>query len=184
MGTQESLYHGVPLIGIPLFGDQLTNLMYYKRKGMAVKLDFDKINERNMYDALNTVLNDPSYRLLIICDWCSNSMNINYETLCLFVYACREAAKLQSSLFRDRPMSALDTSMYWIEYVVRHKHGILKSPAVDLTWWQVALLDVYAFLVFITGIAVCILILIIKTVLGLVAPSKGSATSSKRTKRD
>jgi len=48
-----------------------------------------------------------------------------------------------SKKFNDRPMSALDTACYWIEYIMRNGGDILRSPAVDLYWWEVALIDVY-----------------------------------------
>lgn len=49
-----------------------------------------------------------------------------------------------SQIFRDRPLSALDTAIFWVEYVVRNGKNSLRSPALDLTWWQINLLDVYA----------------------------------------
>ena len=47
--------------------------------------------------------------------------------------------------FMDRPLSPLDTAIFWIEYVGRNGN-ILKSPAVHLQWWQLELLDVYGFI--------------------------------------
>lgn len=40
-------------------------------------------------------------------------------------------------------MSPLDTAVYWIEYVIRHKGAPhLRSVAADLPWYQYLLLDV------------------------------------------
>lgn len=50
-----------------------------------------------------------------------------------------------SELFKDRPMTALDTAVYWVEYVARHGH-ILQSSAIDLNMFQQSLLDVYGFM--------------------------------------
>ncbi|KAF0764511.1 UDP-glucuronosyltransferase 2B7-like isoform X2 [Aphis craccivora] len=53
-----------------------------------------------------------------------------------------ENAKRMSTIFHDRPMSALDTAVYWVEYVIRHKGAHhLRSEAVKLTWYQYLLLD-------------------------------------------
>ena len=60
----------------------------------------------------------------------------------------RENMRRISSLFRDRPQNALDTACYWIEYVIRNGKDVLRSPAMELTWWQVSLLDVYAVTIF------------------------------------
>ena len=55
--------------------------------------------------------------------------------------------KKVSELYKDRPMSAMDTSIYWIEYVIRHKGAShLRSAAVHLPLYQYLLLDVIAFL--------------------------------------
>ena len=43
-------------------------------------------------------------------------------------------------------MKPMDTANYWIEYVIRNGAQSLRSPAVDMYWWQVELLDVYGFL--------------------------------------
>lgn len=50
-----------------------------------------------------------------------------------------------SELFKDRPMTALDTAVYWVEYVARHGY-ILQSSAIDLNMFQQSLLDVYGFM--------------------------------------
>lgn len=59
----------------------------------------------------------------------------------------RNAAVRESRIFRDRPMSAMETAIFWVEYIIRNGPSSLKSPAIDLHWWQVELLDVYAFLI-------------------------------------
>lgn len=65
----------------------------------------------------------------------------------------REAAKRVSDNFKDRPMSAIDTADYWMRYIIKNGKNALRSPAMDLSWWEVSLLDVYGF------ILVCILLL-------------------------
>lgn len=59
-----------------------------------------------------------------------------------------ENAKRMSTIFHDRPMSALDTAVYWMEYVIRHKGAHhLRTAAVKLTWYQYLLLDVFLFII-------------------------------------
>jgi len=60
----------------------------------------------------------------------------------------KESAKRMSTIFHDRPMSALDTAVYWVEYVIRHKGAHhLRTAAVKLTWYQYLLLDVILFII-------------------------------------
>jgi glucuronosyltransferase len=54
-----------------------------------------------------------------------------------------ENARRTSHIFRDRPQSALDTAVFWTEYVIRHGGAPhLQSAAVKLAWYQYLLIDV------------------------------------------
>lgn len=59
-GLYEAIYHGVPIVGLPLFGDQSDNLMHMKTKGAAVVLDINTMESKDLAEALKTVLNNPS----------------------------------------------------------------------------------------------------------------------------
>ncbi|XP_071872819.1 UDP-glucosyltransferase 2-like [Bombus fervidus] len=138
MGTQEATYYGVPMIGIPVFADQIKNINILVEKNVAVLIDIDDITEHTMDVALNTVLYDPRYR---------------------------ESAKTMSKMFRDRPMTALDTAVYWIEYVLRNGPDSLRSAAVNLPWWKLHLLDVFVFLFACFTFAIYLLIVLLNVVL-------------------
>uniref|UniRef100_A0A1B0CNS8 Putative udp-glucoronosyl and udp-glucosyl transferase n=1 Tax=Lutzomyia longipalpis TaxID=7200 RepID=A0A1B0CNS8_LUTLO len=112
----EAKYNGVPIIGTPLFADQKTNLASAEREGWAIVLNIKDLTEELLTTAIEGVLNDPKYRNEI---------------------------QRMSFLFRDRPMSALDTAIYWTEYVIRHKGANhLKSSLIHLNWFQRNSLDV------------------------------------------
>lgn len=56
-----------------------------------------------------------------------------------------ENAKLAHERFKDRPMSAAQSVVYWTEYIVRHKGAPhLRSHALNLMWYQYYMLDVIA----------------------------------------
>ena len=57
-------------------------------------------------------------------------------------------------------MSATETVNFWVEYIVRNGPNTLKSPALDLYWWQIALLDVYGCLL-LCGLAIIYFLLFI-----------------------
>lgn len=58
-GIYEAIYHGIPMVGIPLFGDQYDNIVHLKTKGAAVRLDFLTMSSTDLFTALRTVTNDP-----------------------------------------------------------------------------------------------------------------------------
>lgn len=64
LGTQETIYHGVPLLGLPFGNDQRANVAKAVRGGWGLKLDWDKIDDNNLYEALTYLINDPRYHKL------------------------------------------------------------------------------------------------------------------------
>lgn len=63
-------------------------------------------------------------------------------------------------------MSALNTSIYWVEYVARHGNT-LQSPAVHMHWWQWYLLDVYGFILGVFVATLYIMWRVLRTLRGL-----------------
>lgn len=61
LGTQESIYHGVPLLGLPFGNDQRANVAKAVKDGWALKLDWDKLNDQTLGDAINHLLRDSKY---------------------------------------------------------------------------------------------------------------------------
>ncbi|KAM8939059.1 UDP-glucuronosyltransferase 2A2-like [Pelodytes ibericus] len=119
-GIYEAIYHGIPMVGIPLFGDQPDNMVHMKTKGMAVMLDLNKMQTQDLVDAVNTVINNPTYK--------ENALRI-------------------SSIHHDQPVKPLDRAVFWIEFVMRHKGAKHLRPAShELTWYQYHCLDVIGFL--------------------------------------
>ncbi|XP_063156408.1 UDP-glucuronosyltransferase 2A2-like isoform X3 [Candoia aspera] len=57
-GIYEAIYHGTPMVGIPLFADQTDNILHMKAKGMAVELDIHTMKTEDLVDAVNTVIHN------------------------------------------------------------------------------------------------------------------------------
>ncbi|XP_078004872.1 UDP-glucuronosyltransferase 2B17-like isoform X1 [Phascolarctos cinereus] len=119
-GIYEAIYHGVPMIGVPMFADQPDNIAHLKAKGAAVEVNFHDMTTADMLNALKTVINNPSYK--------ENAMRL-------------------SRIHHDQPVKPLDRAVFWIEFVMRHKGAKHLRPAAhDLTWYQYHSLDVIGFL--------------------------------------
>lgn len=59
LGTIEAVHVGVPMIGIPMFGDQATNMKMVEAAGMAVILQYKDITKDNILKAIKTILDNP-----------------------------------------------------------------------------------------------------------------------------
>ncbi|KAM6150519.1 UDP-glucuronosyltransferase 2B17-like [Erethizon dorsatum] len=119
-GVYEAIYHGIPMVGIPLFGEQHDNIAHMNAKGAAIKLEFKSISSTDLLNALKTVINNPSYK--------ENAMQL-------------------STIHHDQPMKPLDRAVFWIEFVMRYKGAKhLRPLAQNLTWYQYHSLDVIGFL--------------------------------------
>ena len=69
----------------------------------------------------------------------------------------KENAKRRSDLFHDRPVSPLDTAVYWVEYVIKHRGAPhLRVAGVDLPWYQYLLLDVIAAIITIASLGLIV----------------------------
>uniref|UniRef100_A0A915B6U5 glucuronosyltransferase n=1 Tax=Parascaris univalens TaxID=6257 RepID=A0A915B6U5_PARUN len=58
----ESTHAGVPIVCIPLFGDQMRNAKMIERRNVAYVIDKNNLTKNSLSYALNAVLFDPSYR--------------------------------------------------------------------------------------------------------------------------
>lgn len=129
-GIIETIDAGIPIIGFPVFGDQFQNVRISQENGIGIMSNIFTMTEETFEKDVKLILNDKKFS---------------------------ENVKRMSSIFHDRPMSALDTAVYWVEYVIRNKGAqYLRSAAVDLTWYQYYLLDVIAFLIIILLFLICI----------------------------
>ncbi|KAG7484078.1 hypothetical protein MATL_G00045930 [Megalops atlanticus] len=124
-GLYEAIYHGVPVLGLPLLFDQFDNVLRLQVRGAARALEAATLSTEEVLEALRGVLKNPSYR---------------------------RAMQGLSRLHRDRPLSPLHSAIFWIEYVIRHRGAThLRSAAYHLPWYSYHSLDVAALLLALAG---------------------------------
>lgn len=120
-GIYESIYHGVPIIGMPLLFDQFENALRLEVRGAAKVVHAANLTSQNFLEAIQEVLHNPSYR---------NNM------------------KRLSALHRDKPVHPLETALYWIEFVMRHKGAShLRTESYKMPWYSYHSVDVICFLI-------------------------------------
>lgn len=112
---------------------------------------------------------------------------VNTSTLndkCLILrFRYKQNALAVARTFHDRPMSPLNTAIFWTEYVIRHggtPH--MRSAALDLAWYQYLLIDVIAFVLVIgAGSLITLYIIIRKMLRSLKSKLMDSKAKNKKT---
>lgn len=59
LSTTEAVARGIPLIGIPITGDQPVNMKIFSDAGFGITLEVDDITEDVFYEAIKEVLTNP-----------------------------------------------------------------------------------------------------------------------------
>ncbi|XP_072940025.1 UDP-glucosyltransferase 2 [Epargyreus clarus] len=118
----ETVYHGVPIVSIPVFCDHDANAAKAELDGYAKKLELPELTADKLFRGIKEVINEPKYRINV---------------------------KKRQILLRDQKETPLERAIYWTEYVIRHKGAYhLQSPAKDLNFFQYYLIDVaFVFLI-------------------------------------
>uniref|UniRef100_A0A8C6K394 UDP-glucuronosyltransferase n=1 Tax=Melopsittacus undulatus TaxID=13146 RepID=A0A8C6K394_MELUD len=119
-GIYEGICNAVPMVLMPLFGDQMDNAKRIESRGAGLTLNILEMTTQDISTALKAVINDKKYK---------------------------ENIKRLSDLHLDRPIHPMDLAVHWVEFVMRHKGAPHLRPAAhDLNWIQYHSLDVIAFL--------------------------------------
>ncbi|XP_055726253.1 UDP-glucuronosyltransferase-like [Salvelinus fontinalis] len=129
-GIYEGICNSVPMVMLPLFGDQSDNVHRMAVRGVGEVLNLFDITSDKLVEALNKVINDKSYK---------------------------EKMMKLSAVHKDRPIEPLDLAVFWSEFVMRHGGAEHLRPAAhDLNWIQYHSLDVFTLLLTIVLIVVMV----------------------------
>ncbi|CAH0625488.1 unnamed protein product [Chrysodeixis includens] len=148
LSTSEAMHCGVPIVSVPLFGEQFANGRSAVESGIAVPVDILTISDKILEKALEMILDEDF----------------------------QKKAKELSQLWKDRPLSPMDTAVFWIEYVARNQGKVyMKPPTVDLPFYEYFLLDVIS----VVALLIIVTIFIVKKVLSITL-SIWKATQKKK----
>ncbi|XP_030081307.1 UDP-glucuronosyltransferase 2B15-like [Drosophila hydei] len=149
-GTQEAVHYGVPVLGMPVYADQHLNIKKGEAAGYALSVNYHTVTEKELRYALTELLENPKYM---------------------------DNMKRASRIFRDRPLSAMDTAMFWIDYVIKHRGAPhMVSEGLNLPWYQFYLLDI-------AGIALALILLPILALLLLCRQLRSAKKPKPKSKR-
>ncbi|ROT71417.1 hypothetical protein C7M84_010293 [Penaeus vannamei] len=106
LSTLESTYHGAPVLGVPVFGDQVGNMVEVQRQGWGRALRWGDFGEEVLRGTIHSIMDNPEMQAVVA---------------------------RRSALMRDLPVTPAREVSYWVSYVVRHggaRH--LRSPLFAL----------------------------------------------------
>ncbi|XP_073674663.1 UDP glucuronosyltransferase 5 family, polypeptide E1 [Garra rufa] len=116
-GIYEAIYHGVPILGLPLIFDQFDNMIRLEARGVAQVLDVAALDVDTLTQALRDILNE----------------NQPYQ----------KNMRRMSRLHRDTPLKPMDSAIFWLEFVMRHKGAAhLRTESYKLPWYSYYCVDV------------------------------------------
>ncbi|XP_070498432.1 UDP-glycosyltransferase UGT5-like [Chironomus tepperi] len=138
LGTTEATKEGVPILGMPMYGDQGRNIAEIAHQERGLLLDIDDITEETILNSLTELLNNPKYK---------------------------KNAEEVAQRFNDRVMTPQQEVVYWTEYVARHKGApFLRAAGCDLSAIEFYSLDVYGLMLAILLVGFYIKIKILKLI--------------------
>ncbi|XP_061579012.1 UDP-glucuronosyltransferase-like [Cololabis saira] len=118
-GIYEGICNAVPMLMIPLFGDQGDNVHRMVVRGVAERLSMFDLTRETLVASLNKIIHDKSYK---------------------------ERMNELSAIHHDRPVPPVELATFWTEFVMRHKGAAhLRVAAHDLSWVQYHSIDVLGF---------------------------------------
>ncbi|XP_063536632.1 UDP-glycosyltransferase UGT5-like [Cydia strobilella] len=130
LSTNEALHFGVPILGVPAFGDQFQNVNRAVQKGFASQVPLSYDLPRDLKVAVEEMIGNPKYR---------------------------EKVKELSLIYHDRraPGSEL---VHWAEHVVRTRGAPhLRSPALLVPWYQKMYLDLFGLIFLLVSLSVFVI---------------------------
>uniref|UniRef100_A0A7E4VPX1 glucuronosyltransferase n=1 Tax=Panagrellus redivivus TaxID=6233 RepID=A0A7E4VPX1_PANRE len=152
--VMEAIAHGVPIVGVPLYGVNHANMVKVQNKGFGVIVNKAVLSESTLFAAMKEVLD-----------------NKRFET----------ATKDASKEYRDRNESPFERALRAIEHIGRHRGAKFFKPsrqAYASTWTRAANLDFWlicAALAFFAGLFVQSLIGLLFGFVKNHGPAPGSA---------
>ncbi|VDN26609.1 unnamed protein product [Gongylonema pulchrum] len=113
----EALTHGVPIVGIPLFGANKHNLNKVVHKGFGVLVEKHQLTEETLFSAIKEILNNPWYE---------------------------KRAKSIKKLWQHSKRTRLADAIRWIEYVAgKHASKLSKSMVPNRSLVHLTNIDVF-----------------------------------------
>ncbi|XP_078287153.1 UDP-glucuronosyltransferase 3A1-like isoform X2 [Rhinoraja longicauda] len=137
----QAVYHGVPVVGVPLFGDQFDNMVRVEAKGLGLTVDVTQVQALHLSHTMDTIIRDTRYKA---------------------------TALRLSRMHRSFPFPPRQRLVQWVEHVLQVGGGEhLRPSGTQLPWYQYYLLDVVLALLVVASVLTYLLISILRACVGI-----------------
>jgi len=150
-GQYEAVYHGVPMIGFSLHGDQIYNARRVVQKGYGLSMNLHDFTSDQLLDNIYKILGDESYKRRI---------------------------SRASEIFRSQDQTPVERAAFWIEHVCRFGGDHLRSAGNDLPLYSYLMLDILAFVLIILHIVAYLLYRLLKLIANKCSCEKTASNNS------
>ncbi|XP_076388109.1 uncharacterized protein LOC100874899 [Megachile rotundata] len=152
--TEEAIHFGVPLVAIPILGDQDYQAKRMDALGVGKYLEILTITKDQIDSTIREVITNKQYK---------------------------EKMLHLRELVNDNPYDLVDNLVWWTEFVIRHKGAPhLRSTLINQPWYQRYDIDIVAFLAIIAFVVVSILVNILARILVHVFKYLSSSVGQKQ----
>uniref|UniRef100_A0A2A4J3R4 UDP-glucuronosyltransferase n=1 Tax=Heliothis virescens TaxID=7102 RepID=A0A2A4J3R4_HELVI len=149
LSTTETTHYGVPIIGIPVFGDQFINVKRAIKKGFALEVNLSYNVSTDLKAAIEEILHNPKYR---------------------------QKVKELSFIYHDRIAKPGAELLHWVQHVINTKGALhLQSPALHVPLYQRLFLDLLGLL----SALLLVLFILLRFLCNLVCSKKQKETKVK-----
>ena len=118
-GQYEAVYHGVPMIGFPLFLDQFYNAHRLVTKGYGLEMDLHNFSSDELYSNIIKIITNTSFS---------------------------EKLARASAILKDDGLP-VEKASFWIRHVTRFGSEHLRSSGIELPWYTFWCVDTLGFLI-------------------------------------
>lgn len=148
LSTTEAVHFAKPIIGIPIFYDQHMNMEIAEQRGFGISLPYEKLYTYKLRDAVRKIFTDPRFEIPKGIQSKSFFTWINLTKVCFLIHSYIQQTKLASFSYWYQIKTPLETAIYWVKHVARHKGAPhLRSIAIDMPFYVYYNLDCYAVIV-------------------------------------
>jgi glucuronosyltransferase len=134
-GQYEALYHGVPILCLPIYGDQPYNSERIKIKELGLGADMRITSADELATMMKQIVYDGKYS---------------------------ENMKKASRLYRELYKNPRKEAAYWLDHVLQYGGAYMRSPGQLMPWYQIYVLDVLAAIIFIAILIILIVFFVLK----------------------